>query len=72
MGWRSSGRFFEEARVALKEIDVEEEVEGQRTEVEERCEEAPVLPRGHHSQHDLFVHSMEFKVMSTYLSILKY
>lgn len=46
VGWRSSGGFFEEARVSLKEVDVEEEIEGQRTEIEERCEEAPVLPSG--------------------------
>jgi len=35
--------FFEEARVALEEEDMEEEVKGERAEVEERGEDAPVL-----------------------------
>lgn len=35
--------FFEEARVALEEEDVEEEVERQGAEVDEGGEEAPVL-----------------------------
>lgn len=59
MGWRSSGGFFEEARVSLKEIDMEEKIEGQRTEVEKSCEEAPVLSSHHQRQHALCVCSME-------------
>lgn len=59
MGWGSSGGFFEEARVSLKEIDVEEKIEGQRTEVEKGCEEAPVLSSHHQRQHALCVCSKE-------------
>jgi len=36
-------RFLEKARVTLEEEDMEEEVEGQRAEVEEGCYESPVL-----------------------------
>ena len=43
MGWRTAGGFFEEAGVALEEEDVEEEVEGEGSEVEEGGEESPVL-----------------------------
>lgn len=39
----AAGGFFEHARVALDEEDVEEEVEGERAEVDEGGEEAPVL-----------------------------
>ena len=38
-----AGRFLEEARVALHEVDLEEEVEGERVEEEEGGGEAPVL-----------------------------
>lgn len=37
VGGRPARRFFEEARVALQEVDVEEEVDGERAEVEEGC-----------------------------------
>lgn len=43
MRWRPAGRLLEEAGVALEEVDVEEEVEGQRAEVKERRQESPVL-----------------------------
>lgn len=43
VGWRPAGGLLQQARVALEEEDVEEEVEIQRTEVEEGCEQAPVL-----------------------------
>ena len=43
MGGRAAGGFFEEAGVALEEEDVEEEVEGEGAEVEERGQNAPVL-----------------------------
>lgn len=42
-GRRPARRLFEEARVALEEIDVEDEVEGDGAEVEERGQEPPVL-----------------------------
>lgn len=38
--------FFKEARVALQEEDVEEEVEGEGAEIYECGEEAPVLFAG--------------------------
>ena len=41
--WGSAGRFLEQARVALQEEDVEEEVEGEGAEVEEGGQEAPDL-----------------------------
>lgn len=40
---RIAARFFKKARVALEEEDVEEKVEGERAEVEEGCQEPPVL-----------------------------
>lgn len=43
VGRGPAGRFFQEPRVALEEEDVEEEVEVQRAEVDERREQAPVL-----------------------------
>ena len=39
----AAGGFFEEARVALKEENVEDEVEGEGAEVKECGEKAPVL-----------------------------
>lgn len=46
VGWGAAGGFFEEAGVALEEEDVEEEVDGERAEVDEGCQEAPVLGSG--------------------------
>ena len=43
VGGGASGRFFEKARVALEEEDVIEEVETERSEVEESCDQSPVL-----------------------------
>ncbi len=43
MGGAAAGGFFEQARVALQEEDVEEEVQGEGAEVDECCQEAPVL-----------------------------
>lgn len=43
VGGGAAGGFFEEARVALHEEDVEDEVEGEGAEVEEGCCEAPEL-----------------------------
>ena len=43
MGRRAPGALFEEARVSLEEEDVVEEVERERTEVEEGRYEAPIL-----------------------------
>lgn len=37
MGGGDAGRGFEEARVALEEVDVPEEVEGEGAEVGEGC-----------------------------------
>ena len=43
MRGRTAGGFFEEARVALEEEDVEKEIEGERAEVEKCGQETPVL-----------------------------
>jgi hypothetical protein len=43
VGGRTARGLLEQARVALEEVDVEEEVDGEGAEVEEGCEEAPVL-----------------------------
>lgn len=43
VGGGAAGGFFEEPGVALHEEDVEDEVEGERAEVEEGCCEAPEL-----------------------------
>ena len=43
MSWRPARGFFEKARVALEEKDVEEEVKGQGPEVEKRCYKTPIL-----------------------------
>ncbi|KAI9811004.1 MAG: hypothetical protein M1827_005736 [Pycnora praestabilis] len=43
MGGGAAGGFFEEAGVALEEEDVEDQVDGEGAEVEERCQDAPVL-----------------------------
>lgn len=51
MGWRPAGGLFEEAGVALEEVDVEEEVERQGAKVEKGCEQAPVLSSRSSSQH---------------------
>jgi len=40
---RSTGRLLKEARVSLEEEDMENEVDGERTEVEESCKKSPVL-----------------------------
>lgn len=46
MRWGAARGFFEQAGVSLHEVDVEEEVDGDGAEVEEGCEEAPILRRG--------------------------
>ena len=43
MRGRSARGFFEQAGIALQEEDVEEEIEGERAEVEEGGYEAPIL-----------------------------
>lgn len=46
VGWGAAGGFFEKAGVALEEEDVEEEVDREGAEVDEGCQEAPVLDQG--------------------------
>jgi len=46
VGRRAARRLLEQAGVALEEVDVEEEVDGDGAEVEEGGEEAPVLGHG--------------------------
>ena len=43
MSGGATGRFFEQARVALEKEDVEEKVEGKGAEVKECGQETPVL-----------------------------
>lgn len=43
MGWGAPGGFFEETGVPLEKEDVEDEVKGKRTKVEECSYEAPIL-----------------------------
>lgn len=43
MGGRDAGGGFEESGVALEEVDVPEEVEGEGAKESEGCEDAPVL-----------------------------
>lgn len=43
MRWGSTGGLFEESGITLEKVDMEEEVEGEGPEVEERGQESPVL-----------------------------
>lgn len=43
MCWRSARGLLEKTGISLEEVDVEEEVEREGAEVEECCEQAPVL-----------------------------
>lgn len=43
MGWGAAGGFLEQARISLKEEDMEQEIEGQGAEVEKGSQETPVL-----------------------------
>jgi len=40
---RPTRRLLQQSRVPLQEVDLEEEIEGEGTEVEERRQEAPIL-----------------------------
>lgn len=43
VGWRAPGGFFKKTGVPLKEEDVEDEIQGKRSEIEECGYEAPIL-----------------------------